>query len=305
MTRLALKVDVDTLVGTLQGAPRLAETLKRRDAGATFLWSLGPDRTGRAIGRAFRPGFLAKVGRTSVLSHYGLRTLLCGTVLPAPDIAERAAHVMRAVRDAGYEVGIHVYDHVKWQDRVATADEAWTAHEMRLAYERFGQVFGAQAKVHGAAGWQMNLHALRLARDLEFDYCSDSRGSHPFLPVWQGEPIACVQLPTTLPTLDELIGVDGTSPDAAVDQILRLTADPPPQGHVFTLHAELEGRKLAAQFERLLTGWRAQGYDLVCLRRMFESLDTKALPQCALAYASVPGRSGLVLCQGKASASVQ
>ena len=40
MARIALKVDVDTLRGTLEGVPRLVELLKRRGAGATFLFSL-------------------------------------------------------------------------------------------------------------------------------------------------------------------------------------------------------------------------------------------------------------------------
>ena len=97
---IALKVDVDTLRGTREGVPALVHTLQRANAGATFLFSLGPDHTGRAIRRVFRPGFLSKVSRTSVLEHYGLRTLLYGTLLPGPDISRRAAAHMRAVRDA-------------------------------------------------------------------------------------------------------------------------------------------------------------------------------------------------------------
>lgn len=305
MPLLALKVDVDTLIGTERGVPKLVEILQRHRAWATFLFSLGPDRTGRAIRRVFRRGFLDKVGRTSVLSHYGLRTLLYGTLLPAPDIGERGAAIMQAVREAGFEVGIHCYDHVRWQDNAAKADALWTQHEMRLAYERFAQIFRTQAKVHGAAGWQMNVHALRLARDLDFDYCSDSRGTRPFLPVCDGEPIECPQLPTTLPTLDEMIGVGGAQPDTVVQQLLERTARPPAQGHVFTLHAELEGGKLAPQFERLLKGWRDQGYELVSLRRLFQTLEIAALPQCETQLAAVPGRSGTLLCQGRSLAPVQ
>ena len=64
--KLALKIDVDTYRGTREGVPRLVEMLRRTSAGATFLFSLGPDHTGRAIKRAFRPGFMKKVSRTSV-----------------------------------------------------------------------------------------------------------------------------------------------------------------------------------------------------------------------------------------------
>src|SRR6185312_5367159 len=121
MPLLALKVDVDTWRGTREGVPRLVDLFRKHKAGATFLWSLGPDHTGRAIKRVFRPGFLQKVSRTSVVEHYGIRTLLYGTLLPGPDIARKCAELMRSVRDAGFEVGIHTYDHVRWQDGVAGA----------------------------------------------------------------------------------------------------------------------------------------------------------------------------------------
>src|SRR5437667_10821620 len=101
---LALKVDVDTLRGTREGVPALVEILRRHEAGATFLFSLGPDHTGRAIKRVFRRGFIGKVSRTSEVSHYGFLKLLYGTLLPGPDIGRRSADVMRRVRDADFEV---------------------------------------------------------------------------------------------------------------------------------------------------------------------------------------------------------
>src|SRR5258706_4274949 len=122
MQKLAVKVDVDTYVGTRDGVPRLVEILKRHGAGATFLFSLGPDHTGRAIRRVFRPGFFSKVQRTSVLEHYGLKTLLYGTLLPGPDIGRRLAQVMRRTRDARFEVGVHLSGHLRSPDSVTSAD---------------------------------------------------------------------------------------------------------------------------------------------------------------------------------------
>ena len=75
--------------------------------------------------------------------------------------------------------------------------------------------------MHGAAGWQMNRHAYRLTQLLGFGYCSDTRGSQPFVPIYQAEIVACPQLPTTLPTLDELIGMDGIDADNVADHLLR------------------------------------------------------------------------------------
>ena len=296
--KLALKIDVDTYRGTREGVPRLAEMLARHGAGATFLFSLGPDHTGRAIKRVFRPGFVRKVSRTSVLEHYGIVTLLYGTALPGPDIGRRCAGIMRDVRNAGFEVGIHTWDHVRWQDGVGAADARWTEREMRLACDRFEQIFGEKARVHGAAGWQMNLHAYRLTQQLGFDYCSDTRGSCPFIPIHNAEIIACPQLPTTLPTLDELIGVDGLTTDNVANHLLALSRNAPSTGHVYTLHAELEGMKLAPVFERLLAGWRDAGCELVSLRDYFNALEPRALPRHVVRAAAIPGRAGTLAQQG-------
>lgn len=296
MAVIALKIDVDTYRGTLSGVPRLVEILRRHQAGATFLFSLGPDHTGRAVKRVFRPGFMQKVGRTSVLSHYGLLTLMYGTVLPGPNIGRRCADILRGVRDAGYEVGIHCWDHVKWQDGVEKAGADWTRAETDKACARFEKVFGEPARSCGAAGWQMNVHALRLEQRLGFDYASDTRGTRPFLPVWDGEIVRCPQLPTTLPTLDELIGIDAVTADNVHEKLLALTAAP--GDHVFTLHAELEGMKLAPVFERLLAGWREQGYEIVPLRELRAGLDIAKLPRCEMVRGEVAGRSGTLMVQG-------
>ena len=292
--KLALKVDVDTWHGTRDGVPRLVELLRRHGAGATFLFSLGPDHTGRAMKRVFRKNFLSKVSRTSVLRHYGLRTLLYGTLLPGPDIGRRGVSTLRAVRAAGFEVGVHCWDHVRWQDGVAQADADWTEREMRRARERFTSIFRQLPKTWGAAGWQTNRHAAWV-EEQDCDYASDTRGRGPFRPMWDGVAVGCPQLPTTLPTLDELIGREGIDEGNVAMHLLGLTARPCP--HVFTAHAELEGGALLDAFDALLRGWKEQGYELVALRSLFESLDLAQLPRHDVVYGEIPGRSGKVALQ--------
>lgn len=296
--QLALKIDVDTYRGTREGVPRLVEVLQRYNAQATFFFSLGPDHTGRAIKRVFRPGFIGKVSRTSVVKHYGIRTLLYGTLLPAPDIGKNCADIMRMVKVAGFETGIHCYDHIRWQDHVANKDAEWTRRELQLAVNRYTSIFGEPPHAHAAAGWQMNRHALRLMQNLGFQYSSDTRGTHPFIPTWQAEIIACPQLPTTLPTLDELMNRDGIRLDNIVQHILKLTENAPPAGHVYTLHAELEGGKWLPIFEQLLQGWKAQGYELVSMQQYLKTLDVTALPHHEVVMREVEGRVGTLAAQG-------
>ena len=293
MGTIALKVDVDTLRGTLEGVPRLLKILDRRGIRATFLFSLGPDHTGWALRRALRPGFLSKVSRTSVLKHYGWRTLMYGLLLPGPPIGRNGRAQMQASQAAGHECGIHAWDHVLWQDNVRRRGDEWTRRQMALAHRRFEEVFHARPGTHGAAGWQMNEYALRQIDAWGMAYASDCRGEGPFVPCVGSTALRHVQLPTTLPTMDELIGTGGIDATNVAAALLRRTARDGDQ--VFTLHAELEGGLLAPAFEALLDGWRSQGHRLGSLSALYATVKRAALPVRELAWSWVAGRSGTLL----------
>ncbi|MBW4050162.1 MAG: polysaccharide deacetylase family protein [Proteobacteria bacterium] len=297
MGTIALKIDVDTFRGTREGVPRLAAALERAGARATFLFSLGPDHTGRAIKRVFRRGFLGKVRRTSVTQHYGVKTLMYGVLLPGPHIARRCADTLREIARRGFEVGVHTYDHIKWQDGVARASEPWTRRQLVLAREEFIRVFDRPPQSHGAAGWQVNRSVPGLERELGFRHASDTRGEEPFVPVVGGSEVDVPQLPTTLPTLDELIGREELMATDPVEHLLALTADG--RDHVFTLHAELEGGAYLEGFERLLRTWRARGSNLTDLGSYVRGLDLSRLPRCEIASGTVAGRSGTLAVQGR------
>ena len=123
---------------------------------------------------------------------------------------------MRSVHDAGFEVGLHTYDHVRWQDYVADATPAWTRAEFERGLEAFERVFGFLPQSHAAAGWQINEHGLELEREHGLRYASDTRGGPPFFPVLPQGVSVCPQLPTTLPTFDEILGLEGID-DSTID----------------------------------------------------------------------------------------
>ena len=120
------------------------------------------------------------------------------------------------------------------------------------------------------------------------------------MPVVNGEVTLCPQVPSTLPTLDELIGLDGCTAENVHERVLAAAAVPTPHGHVYTLHAELEGMKLLPVFERLLGAWNARGIDLVGTDTIAATLDREALPRHMVRWAEVPGRSGVLATQGTA-----
>ncbi len=297
--RLALKIDVDTERGTRLGVPALMRMLAEAGVPATFFFSLGPDNTGRALRRIFRPGFASKVTRTNVLAHYGLRTLLNGVLWPGPKIARRHAPILQAVARNGFGVAVHCWDHVRWQDGLRTMRADEVRAELARAFQAFESVFGVRPTAAGAAGWQANAFSLAAYDDAGLLWASDTRGRTPFLPRAGGRVFRTPQLPTTLPTLDELLGrrehprlglaervLDGLRPDAL---------------EVLTLHAELEGQREQAFLRELLDVARARGIPFVRLEdeaaRLREQVE--AIPICELAEnGSVPGRSGTLAAQG-------
>ena len=300
--RISLKVDVDTLRGTLEGVPRLLSLFQKHQVNACFLFSLGPDNTGRALKRIFRPGFLQKVMRTSVTSNYGIKTLMYGVLIPGPHIGRRAGYIMRETRQQGFEVGIHTYDHIRWQDHVARKDAAWTRHEMDKAWQAYQEVFNEPPSTWGSAGWQINPFALEVQDAWGLVYASDARGTHPFLPRMGERDFSTPQLPGTLPTLDELIGCDGIT-DATVHEVLleqSLEAANPDAGHVFTLHAELEGMAYLDVMDRLLTTWKQRGCQIGSTHDLFETLDRSNLPRHEIIMGEIAGRSGTLALQGTA-----
>ena len=294
---LAIKVDVDTDRGTRIGVPNLIALFGEFGIKATFLFSLGPDNTGRAIKRIFRPGFLNKVSRTSVVSTYGIRTLLNGVLLPGPHVGRRNESVMRAARDKGHEVGIHCYDHIRWQDGLAkmTRDEVFM--ELGKSRKEFERIFGKPAQTAGAAGWQANGFSLAAYDDAKFLYASDSRGTHPFYPRVGDVIFKTLQIPTTLPTLDELLGRPEYPEERIPGHYLALLR--PGIVNVLTVHAELEGMKHLSLFRAFLGKLKNRPVGIVKLEDVARELfkNPLSIPVCDLIQGTVDGRSGTLALQ--------
>ncbi len=296
-TLLSIKVDVDTDRGTRIGVPNLVALFEEFGIKATFLFSLGPDNTGRAIKRIFRKGFLSKVGRTSVVSTYGIRTLLNGVLLPGPHVGRRNEGAMRLTRDKGHEAGIHCYDHIRWQDGLAKMTRLEVFHEFEKARKEFERIFGAPARTAGSAGWQANSFSLAEYDDAGLLYASDCRGTHPFFPRMNGIVYKTVQIPTPLPTLDELLGRPEYPEKSIHGHYLDLLR--PNAVNVLTIHAELEGMKYLSFFRQFLAELKDRPVEVVTLETAAKDLlkNPSSIPVCDLIQGTIDGRSGTLAVQ--------
>jgi peptidoglycan/xylan/chitin deacetylase (PgdA/CDA1 family) len=292
---IALKVDVDTYAGTRDGVPNLLSILARFGIKATFYFSMGPDNSGKAIRRIFtRKGFLKKMLRTGAPSIYGLRTMLYGTLLPAPMIAAAFPHILCKAANEGHEVGIHCWDHVKWHDFLPWLPKPVTAMELGRASALFEEIMGRRAVTTAAPGWTVSADSLEIQDAMQLAFCSDSRGATPFYPIWEGRRYTTLQIPTTWPTMDELLGERGITAETINDHYLTLLK---PGLNVHTIHAELEGGIMSPTFSDLLERLQQSGVHFATLGEVAATSATSA-PAATIHMGELAGRAGKVALQG-------
>lgn len=292
--RVGLRVDVDTLRGTRHGIPALIRGLDRRGARGSFFVSVGPDNMGRHLRRLVRPAFLAKMWRTRAASLYGWDVLLRGTVFPGPPIGRRAACVLRRLAASGHEVGLHAWDHHAWQTRVESMSRRQIADHLRRGIECLQGLTGNAPTCSAAPAWRTTEEVLEQKLAFPFAYNSDCRGREPFLPVLADGTIAQLQVPTTLPTYDEVVGRQVTAAHYYDELLAGLGAEP---FAVLTIHAEVEGIVAADLFDRFLARAVAAGHEFVPLGSLAAAATDP--PRCRLERREVTGREGWASWQGE------
>ena len=293
--QIAIKVDVDTYAGTRDGVPRLLEIMERAGIKATFYFSMGPDNSGKAIRRVFtRKGFLQKMFRTGAPGAYGLRTMLYGTLLPAPQIAASFSEILRETAARGHETGVHCWDHVLWHDYLGKFSLERVQGELGRGTELFEEIMGEKPVTTAAPGWTVSAASLEFQDTLGLDYCSDSRGYAPFYPVFAGKRYRTLQIPSTWPTLDEVLGQGGITAANINDLYLSRLK---PGLNVHTVHAEMEGGIMSASFVDLLERLKGAGARFVTLGEAAALFGSDA-PDAPLSMGELPGRAGLVAIQG-------
>ncbi len=306
--RVAIRVDVDTHTGLRDGVPLLLERFGRLGVRASFFVTMGPDNSGRAIGRLFtRKGFARKMARTNALKTYGLRTILSGTLLPSRPVGSGFPEILRRVESGGHECGIHGWDHVLWHDRIERMGEAEIFGELSQAATAFAEATGHHPAGTVAPAWRATAASLEVQDRLPFLYASDCRGPSPFrVARSDGTPHRLVQIPATLPTLDELLGASGMTGERFVETLA--SGLHPDRLNVFTIHTEVEGRHHAALFETILRRFISDGWTFETLGEIAARVTVRAAvpppPVCRLERADLPGRPGWVSVQATPARSV-
>jgi len=291
--QVGLRIDVDTFRGTKLGVPKLCELLARHGIKATFFFSVGPDNMGRHLRRLVRPAFLLKMLRTRAASLYGWDILFRGVLRPGPVIGRQLRHVIRATADADHEIGLHAWDHHAWQTGVGK----WGRPEIRLELQRgvdqLTDIIGRPPTCSAAPAWQCTEPVLLEKLAFPFAFNSDCRGDQIFRPVVQGRELAQPQIPTTLPTYDEVTGRNGI--DTANYNDFLLSRLKPDRLNVLAIHAEVEGIVCRELFDAFLKLAGSAGVQFATVGGVLRC-HSGPLPGLSIAAETIPGRDGWVAC---------
>lgn len=288
--KLGLRIDVDTFRGTRDGLPVLRSMLNARGIQASVFLTVGPDNMGRHLWRLIKPAFLAKMLRSQAASIYGWDIVLRGTFWPGPVIYRRLGEQIRDIARDGHEIGMHAWDHHRWQVAAHRMTPAAIRAEMTLAHEAITETIGRAPTCTASPGWRCTPEILALRGEFGYTYASDCRGSGVFDP--QAGP---TQVCVNLPTWDEAVGRNGITDDNFNDHIRScMKCD---GFDVLTVHAESEGGAKAAMLESFLDQAIADGIEIVPLSALIPA----DVEPGQLIKGSVEGREGWVAVRAEKS----
>ena len=164
--------------------------------------------------------------------------------------------------------------------------------------DTLSEILGAPPSTSAAPGWRANESTLAAKQGFPFRFNSDCRGTSIFRPLVRGAPSTQPQIPTTLPTYDELIGRDGTTRENYNARLIEKFR--PGALNVLCIHAESEGLLCFDLFRDFCERVAALGATFVPLSDLLPA-DFAALPAAPMALAAQPGREGLIAIQQPAS----
>ncbi|NWF93243.1 MAG: 4-deoxy-4-formamido-L-arabinose-phosphoundecaprenol deformylase [Syntrophaceae bacterium] len=291
--RVGLRIDVDTFRGTGVGVPNLLRVLAEHRVQGTFFFSVGPDNMGRHIWRLFRPEFLRKMWRTKAPNLYGWNILLRGALWPGPLIGKELSHVIKATACEGHEIGLHAWDHYRWQTHIESMTGELIHRQLVQGFEAIRECTGTSPICSAAPSWRITEQALLEKAKLPFRYNSDCRGRSVFYPVVKGIILPQPQIPSTLPTYDEVVGRDGVTQENYNRYLISLMR--PDSLNVLTIHAEVEGISCLGLFRAFLQEFQIREGCLVPLGELLPPSDQ--IGRAVIGRQRVEGREGWVSVQ--------
>jgi undecaprenyl phosphate-alpha-L-ara4FN deformylase len=196
--RFALRVDIDTVRGLLDGVPPMLKISEELGVKATYFASVGIDTSARAF---FGTPNLRRHLSVNPLRKYGLREILAS--LRGRKFAKHA-QALRSIEEEGHEVGLHGYDHVQWIREALQWSSPRAAEVLAQGVEAFRAIFGRDPKAFASPGFVVNDAVLEAEEAAGFEYASDYHRDGDCLP-YTPTGRRVLQIPVNAPLIEDLV----------------------------------------------------------------------------------------------------
>lgn len=278
---IGLRIDVDTARGYKYGVFPLLDLLRKYNIKASFFITTGDDSSLKAIPRFFyESGFLRRV--------YRLKGSLCYKLFSVSRFTFEEC--INQIKEDGHELGLHGYRHFDWQLHLSDWSARRINNEMNLAIENFELLIGSYPHSFASPGWVTKKEVFLAEEKFHFDYCSDARGMFPFYPKVDSRWLKTLQIPITLPTLDEFISLG--KPEGLIGINVK-------KGDVYCAHAEFDGMRYIEIFETFLEKNLRKGYRFIPLFEIKRNVVDA--PTSGITYKTIPGRTNVITLQKTAN----
>ncbi len=186
MTKVGLRIDVDTFRGTREGVPRLLEILSKHNIQASIFFSVGPDNMGRHLWRLVKPQFCGRCC-AQMRHRFMAAYLLAGTawpvkrlVMPMPISFVKRLNITKSACTLGSPC---------LQARSGNWDRQTMIDDIARGLRTLEEIIGQPVTCSAAAGWRADQKVIEAKEAFHLRYNSDCRGAMPFRPLLEsGNP---------------------------------------------------------------------------------------------------------------------
>jgi len=206
--------------------------------------------------------------------------------------------VVESLLQQGHEVGAAPMDAAVWKERILDMDRLETEREVARAIKIFRDIGCSETIPWSSSGNRINADVPLIQQRFDIRYASDTRGLTPFFPVTVAGRSSCVQIPTTLPLISELIG-QGIAPDEIHQYLFMESQKPLNAGHVFVFELDGSDVRLPLEvLEKIVVMWKGAHWEFSTLGEMYQRLDLNEVAEHEIGLHAVKGAADVMAVQG-------
>ena len=255
MKIVAARIYADSISGYRDGVPRWLDLMNSLGARGSFFFGMGSESTGSAISKLFKT---------------------------EQNIVAAAPGILRDAYRRGQDCGIYGWNPKEWETRFEKLKDTTIESNIRRAIELFARRAGVRPSGFASPGWRTSYISLRIQDEMRFRYCSDTFGLYPYLPRISWKKFSTVQIPSTLPPLENVLkGLSQGNTSRALTELkgqLREGLNVLPASALLGANAEC-----FAAISEFFRECSEEGVRFLGLDTVAASLDRESLPECDVA----------------------